>query len=691
MNLTRKMKTTAFIVAFSLLFVTCLSGLESGAVYAAEDEKTKIAGEYAENEILVVFEDDINEKEAKKVVEDQNGEEFSVLDTLQDEVAGVVELPEEQTVEEAVSEYERDPDIAYAQPNYKYKLAEEIPESGRAESLSATTQLTDEDASKLWHLDTVQVQEAWERMEGKVQDPALVAVLDTGVDMNHPDLQINMRKDLCKDTSDGKTVKPLTGDGDGHGTHVFGIIGATANNEKGVAGVASGPDNSFCELFAVDIFRGEYAYTDGIIMGIQYAIQQKADVINISAGYASSSVSLADILLENAVSDAVSAGVTVVCAAGNDGNTVPNYPADFTACISVISTGRDNKKASSSNYGAAKDIAAPGDGIYSTYYIQSSGKSSYDMRGGTSMASPVVAGTAALLYALEPDITVSRVKNILYNSATDIYSRGWDSTSGYGIVNANKAVAMEQNAAVVKASLNKTSLRLSRGSSASLSVSLIPSEAPNQQVTWASSNPSVVTVSASGKVTAKSSGSAVITVRSTDEFKASDSCSVIVPYTIAYKLNGGKNNAANPSSYYGKLTLKNPTRRKYTFVGWYKDSAYRSKVSVLSGGNQTLYAKWKKVKVSKSSIRSLKQKSSRKIKVRYKKISGAAGYQIAYSTKKSFKKRTTKYKTTRLRTKTLTKLKKGKTYYVKVRAYKIDSAGKKVYGKYSKVKKIKLK
>ena len=295
------------------------------------------------------------------------------------------------------------------------------------------------------------------------------------------------------------------------------------------------------------------------------------------------------------------------------------------------------------------------------------------------------------MYAQEPDITVSRVKNILYNSATDIYSRGWDATSGYGIVNANKAVAMEQNSAVVKASLNKTSLRLSRGSSASLSVSLIPSGAPDKNVTWTSSNPNVASVSASGKVTAKSSGSAVITVRSTGEFKVSDTCNVIVPYTIIYKLNGGKNNTANPSSYYGKWTLKKPTRRKYTFVGWYKDSQYRSKVSVLSGGNQILYAKWKKVKVSKSSIHSLKQKSNRKLRVRYKKVSGAAGYQIAYSTKRKFKKRTTQYKTTRLRTKTLTRLKKGQWYYVKVRAYKKDSTGRKVYGKYSKVKKIKLK
>ena len=86
-------------------------------------------------------------------------------------------------------------------------------------------------------------------------------MLDTGVDLNHPDLQVNLLKNLCKDTSDtsdpDNTRKPLTGDDDGHGTHVTGIIGATANNGKGVAGVASGEENEFIDMFVVDIFRGD--------------------------------------------------------------------------------------------------------------------------------------------------------------------------------------------------------------------------------------------------------------------------------------------------------------------------------------------------------------------------------------------------------------------------------------------------
>ena len=504
------------------------------------------------------------------------------------------------------------------------------------------------------------------------------------MDLNHPDLQVNLLKNLCKDTSNG-TRKQLTGDDDGHGTHVTGIIGATANNGKGVAGVASGEENEFIDMFVVDIFQGDAAYTSAIIEGIEYAVEQDANVINISAGYTSPYASLEDVLLENAINNAVNQGTTVVCAAGNDNNTVPNYPADFNASISVISTTSNNKKAGSSNYGSAKDISAPGDGIRSTY------PNGYATASGTSMASPVVAGIAALLYCGDPDITVSEVKNILYNSATDTYTYGKDIYSGYGVANAYKAIAMQQNYAVVRVNISKSSLQLNRGSSASLSASAVPSGAKNKPIVWSSSNPSVVSVSADGKVTAKNYGRAVITAKSSDIFGVSASCQVTVPYTIVYRLNKGKNNAANPSSYYGKLTLKNPTRRNYTFAGWYKDSRYRSRVRTLTSGNYTLYAKWKKVKVSRASIKSLKRRSARKAKVYYKKVSGAKGYQIAYSTSRKFKKKQTKYKTTASRSKTLTRLKKNRTYYVKVRAYKKDSTGKKVYGKYSKVKKVRLK
>lgn len=166
-------------------------------------------------------------------------------------------------------------------------------------------------------------------------------------------------------------------------------------------------------------------------------------------------------------------------------------------------------------------------------------------------------------------------------------------------------------------------------------------------------------------------------------------------YTIAYKLNGGTNNKSNKSSYYvttSTLKLKNPTRAGYTFKGWYTDKKFKNKITQISKGstkNYTLYAKWEKVSVKKTTISSAKNSKSKQIVLKYKKSSGAAGYEISYSTDKKFKKSVTK-KTTKNATYTIKNLKKGKTYYVRIRAYKLDSAGKKVYSEYSKVVKVKI-
>lgn len=167
-------------------------------------------------------------------------------------------------------------------------------------------------------------------------------------------------------------------------------------------------------------------------------------------------------------------------------------------------------------------------------------------------------------------------------------------------------------------------------------------------------------------------------------------------YTISYVLNKGTNNKSNPASYTTKdVTLKNPTRKGYTFKGWYttKDFKSNSKITTIKASNKkniTVYARWSKVTVKTAAIKTAKNSSSKKIKLTLKKVSGAKGYQVKYSTSKKFSKSSSKTTTTTKTSKTLTKLTKNKTYYVKVRAYKLDSAGKKVYGKWSKVKTVKV-
>ncbi|MBQ4530530.1 MAG: InlB B-repeat-containing protein [Lachnospiraceae bacterium] len=164
-------------------------------------------------------------------------------------------------------------------------------------------------------------------------------------------------------------------------------------------------------------------------------------------------------------------------------------------------------------------------------------------------------------------------------------------------------------------------------------------------------------------------------------------------YTIKYVMNKGTNNKANPTTYSTKnVKLKNPTRKGYTFSGWYTDKKYKNKITTIKASTKkavTVYAKWTKVKVSKPTIKSVKNSSSKKIQVTLKKkVSGAKGYEISYSYKDNKVKKSVKKVTTTKIKSTIKNLKKGKTYYVKVRAYKLDSTGQKVYSSYSSVKKV---
>ena len=241
--------------------------------------------------------------------------------------------------------------------------------------------------------------------------------------------------------------------------------------------------------------------------------------------------------------------------------------------------------------------------------------------------------------------------------------------------------------------LDQTAVTLGRGKKLTLQAVILPSYASNKNVVWKSADTKVATVDSSGNVTAKAPGRTKIMVTSAENSSYQASCTVTVPYNITYKLNKGKNNASNPSTYYGKkITLKNPSRKGYAFAGWYTDAKFKKKIKTIESNAQcdyTLYAKWTKVNVAKVSFKSAKNSKSKKILLKYKKISGAKGYEISYSTNKKFKKAVTK-KNTAKTSYTINKLKKGKTYYVRIRAYKMDSTGKKVYGKYSSVKKVKI-
>ncbi len=167
-----------------------------------------------------------------------------------------------------------------------------------------------------------------------------------------------------------------------------------------------------------------------------------------------------------------------------------------------------------------------------------------------------------------------------------------------------------------------------------------------------------------------------------------------VSYTITYNLNGGTNQTSNPAVFNSEaVVLKNPVRSQYIFEGWYTDSAYKNKITQIPAGakqNYVLYAKWQKVQApGKAKLTAASNSKSKKIAVKYKKVKNVDGYEISYAMNKKFKKASS---ITASKTKaTISKLKKGKTYYVRVCAYNLDSTGQKVRGKWSSAKKVTVK
>lgn len=256
-----------------------------------------------------------------------------------------------------------------------------------------------------------------------------VAVIDTGIDNDHPDLVANIKGGVNFVAIRGRIDPNKWDDDNGHGTHVAGIT-AAVNNSIGVIGTATSAN-----LYAVKVLnRNGSGYLSDVIAGINWAVNNGMDVINMSLGTNSDIQSLHD-----AVDNAYNSGVVVVAAAGNDGDTsVDNdvdYPARYSSVIAVAATNSSNVRASWSSDGPEVELAAPGVSIFSTYK-----GNSYATLSGTSMASPHVAGTAALILANNPTFTPAEVRTILHNTADDLGAAGIDNYYGYGLVDAEESV-----------------------------------------------------------------------------------------------------------------------------------------------------------------------------------------------------------------------------------------------------------
>jgi endo-1,4-beta-xylanase len=247
--------------------------------------------------------------------------------------------------------------------------------------------------------------------------------------------------------------------------------------------------------------------------------------------------------------------------------------------------------------------------------------------------------------------------------------------------------------------LNAKKATLGYRAQITLTATVNPTDAKYKKVTWTSSNKKVATVSSKGKITAKKvKKKTTVTITAKVKDGKTAKCKVTVlpgaSYKVTYKMAGGKNNGLNPT-YLAKnqsLKLKDPTRKNYVFKGWYVNGKKVKTLNkkVTSNKKVTVKAKWEKVKTGAATIKSAKNTSTGTVTVKYAKVKGVAGYEIFCSTSKKFTKATTTSVTTKKTSTKLKNLTKGTTYYVRVKAYKEDSAGNKVYGKVSKTIKVNI-
>jgi subtilisin family serine protease len=280
-----------------------------------------------------------------------------------------------------------------------------------------------------WGLNAIHAPTAWTHEVGTT-NPVTAAVIDTGIDLNHPDLagRVTAGPNFVADNTDPQ-------DDHFHGTHVAGTIGAASDNGLGVAGVDWG-----VRLLAVKVMNANgQGSTCDITAGMVASVEAGVKVMNMSIGAAGACPAA----FVAALSFANQRGTLAIAAAGNSGAAFnpPSAPADCAGVMGVAATDQLNKPAAFSNYGSYVTVAAPGVQILSTFIDVKKNVHAYAYLDGTSMAAPFVTGLAALLFSKHPDWTPAQVSQRIVATASDLGPKGWDPHYGAGLINVAKALS----------------------------------------------------------------------------------------------------------------------------------------------------------------------------------------------------------------------------------------------------------
>lgn len=400
------------ILASLLLLLMFLTNSVSTALSAPMDEpvRTDITQPAVAGEYVVKFRPGLSAVERANIAATSGGKtklSLAALNADLIEFPALKRSPNAKAVENMLTALKNNPHVEYVEPNYIYQV-------------SYTP--NDPDLGRQWAWSTIEAQAGWDTTQGS--SSVIIAVVDTGVQSNHPDLDAKLVAGY--DFVEGDTMPD---DGNGHGTHVAGTAAAETNNSTGGAGTCPN-----CRVMPVRVLdSGGSGTMANVANGIIWAADNGAKVINLSLGGGSSST------LENAVIYAWNKGAFLACAAGNGNtsSTTSAYPAAYNNCFSVAATTVNDEKSSFSNYGNWVEAAAPGSDIYSTYM-----GSSYKTLNGTSMAAPHVAGLAGLLAS--QGLTNQQIWDRIMSTADMIEGTGNYWTAGR--INVRRAVTNDPNA-----------------------------------------------------------------------------------------------------------------------------------------------------------------------------------------------------------------------------------------------------
>jgi len=316
-----------------------------------------------------------------------------------------------------------------------------------------------------WGVERVGLPAAWDISVGSRD--IVIAVLDTGINPDIVDFSGRIVSPYSVLTNSSQWPAWKDGSETGHGSAVAGIATAQGNNGAGIAGAAWN-----VKIMPVKISDNGESDTLLLAEAIDYAAAQGADVINVS--FATPPGSTAGLTLKSAVASAVAKGTVIVAAAGNWGATSVGYPAGLPGVIGVGATDTFDalwtQAEEASNSGSALDIAAPGGRILS--YYKASGER-FGYYGGTSMASPLVAGVAALILSVDPSLAAEEVYDILAGSADDLGASGWDEQFGWGLLDADEAVSQARDGTSPTSTTSTTSTTTTSSTTTTTTTTLI--------------------------------------------------------------------------------------------------------------------------------------------------------------------------------------------------------------------------